>query len=124
MILLGGALVTIAAALCGLLLGVAIGVLAAWAKISGGIVLRSLADGYTTVLRGIPDLLVIYLLYFGSGSVLSAIAAFFGRSGFFGLPGFVAGSLAIGILSGAQATEVFRGAFLAVRRGEIDAAIV
>ena len=99
-----------------------IGALAAWAKLSGGFALRTAADAYTTVLRGVPDLLVIYLFYFGSSSLLTSMAALFGRGGFFALPGFVAGSMAIGVISGAQSTEVFRGAFLAVRPGEIEAA--
>jgi octopine/nopaline transport system permease protein len=120
--LLAGAIITLAAALCGLAIGVVIGAFGAWAKLSGGRMLRGLADAYTTVLRGVPDLLVIYLLYFGSSSVLTSVAGFFGQKGFVELPGFVAGAIAIGAISGAQSTEVFRGAFQAVRPGEIEAA--
>jgi octopine/nopaline transport system permease protein len=114
---------TLAVALSGFLIGAVIGVLGAWAKIEGGRTLRVLADGYTTVLRGIPDLLVIYLLYFGGSSALSAIGRLFGNSGFIGFPGFLAGALAVGVTSGAQQTEVFRAAYLAVTRGEIEAAL-
>lgn len=121
-ILLSGVLITLSAALCGLILGLLIGTCVAWAKISGGRTLRFLADGYTTVLRGIPDLLVIYLFYFGSSSVLSSIAEEFGSQGFFELPGFVAGTIAIGVVAGAQSAEVLRGAFLTVTKGEIEAA--
>src|SRR5262252_3971361 len=103
--------VTIAVAATGFAVGALIGALGAWAKLSGGRLLRGLADGYTTVLRGVPDLLVIYLLYFGSSSVLTSFAGLFGQEGFFALPGFVAGAIAIGVISGAQSTEVFRGAF-------------
>jgi octopine/nopaline transport system permease protein len=67
-------------------------------------------------------LLVIFLLYFGSSSVLSSIAGFFEYQGFVALPGFAAGVLAIGVVEGAQMVEVFRGAFLAVKPGEIEAA--
>ena len=80
------------------------------------------AEAYTTVLRGIPDLLVIYLFYFGGSSVLTTVGHLFGASGFLGLPGFLAGALAVGVVSGAYQTEVFRGAYRAVSPGEIEAA--
>ncbi len=120
--LLNGALITIAVALCGFGFGVVIGIFGAWAKIAGNAALRRLAEIYTTVLRGIPDLLVIYLFYFGGSSVLSGIFHLFGATGFVGLPGFLAGAMAVGVTSGAQQTEVFRGAFRAVAKGEIEAA--
>ncbi|TPM93394.1 ABC transporter permease subunit [Mesorhizobium sp. B2-3-3] len=113
---------TIAVAMSGFTAGAIIGTFGAWAKISGGRVVRSVADGYTTVLRGIPDLLVIYLFYFGSSAVLTPIGRVFGANGFLSLPAFFAGCLAIAIVSGAYHTEVFRGAYQVVARGEIDAA--
>lgn len=121
--LLAAAAMTIALALAGYACGAAVGTLGAWAKIAGGPALRAFADGYTTVLRGIPDLLVIYLFYFGSSSVLTPIGRLFGAQGFVSLPGFLAGALAIGIVSGAYFTEVFRGAFATVPKGEIEAAL-
>ena len=117
-----GAAMTLSVAGCGFLLGLAIGTLGAWAKIAGGRLTRGLADLYTTVLRGIPDLLVIYLFYFGGSSVMTAIGRLFGATGFVGFPGFAAGALAIGVVSGAHHTEVLRGAFRAVSRGELEAA--
>jgi octopine/nopaline transport system permease protein len=120
--MLGGAVMTLAVAACGFCIGAAIGVVFAFAKIAGGPLAKRLADGYTTVLRGIPDLLVIYLFYFGGSSIMTPIGHLFGASGFVSLPGFLAGSLAIGIVSGAYHAEVFRGAFRAVSRGEIEAA--
>ncbi|PBB24481.1 ABC transporter permease subunit [Mesorhizobium sp. WSM4307] len=113
---------TIAVAVTGFIAGAIIGGFGAWAKISGGTVLRALADGYTTVLRGIPDLLVIYLFYFGSSAILTPIGRVFGAQGFLSLPAFLAGALAIAIVSGAYHTEVFRGAYQVVARGEIEAA--
>lgn len=121
--LLRGAAMTVAVALCGMAIGAVIGVLGAWAKLSGARPVRLLAVAYTTVLRGIPDLLVIYLFYYGGSSVLTGIGRLFGGSGFFGLPGFLAGSMAVGVTSGAQQTEVFRGAYRAVHPGEIEAAV-
>jgi octopine/nopaline transport system permease protein len=121
--LLAGAWMTILIAISGFLIGSIIGTFGAWAKVSGGPIMRFIADGYTTVLRGIPDLLVIYLFYFGGSAAVTAIGRYFGSEGFIGFPGFFAGALAVGITSGAQQTEVFRGAFKAVHRGEIEAAI-
>ncbi len=121
--LLAGAWMTILIALSGYTIGAVIGTFGAWAKISGGKTLRVAADAYTTVLRGIPDLLVIYLLYFGGSAAITSIGRLFGADGFISFPGFLAGALAVGITSGAQHTEVFRGAFKAVHRGEIEAAI-
>lgn len=113
---------TISVALTGFIVGAFVGVFGAWAKIAGGPTTRVMADGYTTVLRGIPDLLVIYLFYFGSSAVLTPIGRLFGATGFISLPGFLAGAIAIGVVSGAYHTEVFRGAYSAVARGEIEAA--
>jgi len=121
--LMAGAWMTILVALSGYAIGSVIGTFGAWAKISGGRGLKIAADTYTTVLRGIPDLLVIYLFYFGGSAAVTALGRLFGAEGFLGFPGFLAGSLAVGVTSGAQFTEVFRGAFKAVHRGEIEAAI-
>ncbi len=113
---------TLAVATCGFVLGAVFGALAAGAKIAGGLVGRGLSDLYTTVLRGVPDLLVIYLFYFGGSTLLSGIGAWFGATGFIGLPAFATGALALGIVSGAYQAEVYRGAYLALPRGELEAA--
>lgn len=120
--MLSAAGTTIGLAFCGFFLGTVIGSVGAWAKIRGGLVLRLLAAGYTTILRAIPDLLVIYLFYFGAGVVLTPLAQMMGAHGFTSIPGFVAGFIAIGVTSGAYQTEVFRGGFRAVAPGEIEAA--
>jgi octopine/nopaline transport system permease protein len=121
--LLRASAMTIAVALTGFGTGLLIGILGAWAKLKGGHISRGVADTYTTILRGVPDLLVIYLFYFGSSAVLTPLGGLFGASGFISLPGFLAGSLAIGMVSGAYHTEVMRGAYRAVSTGEIEAAI-
>lgn len=113
---------TYAVAVTGFLTGSAIGALIAWAKLSNSFALRGIGTAYTTVLRGIPDLLVIYLFYFGGSAALGTIAGFFGADGFIGMPAFLTGMLAIGVVSGAYQAEVLRGAFLATPRGEIEAA--
>jgi octopine/nopaline transport system permease protein len=121
--LLAAAGTTLALTLCGFLVGAVIGTLAAAAKLSGLVPLRALAEVYTTLLRGVPDLLVIYLLYFGGSAALGAVAGLFGGpTGFIGLPPFWVGVAALGIISGAYQAEVYRGAYLALDRGQVEAA--
>ena len=122
--LLTAAAITLAVSVCAFFAGLALGTVGAAAKLAGGPVLRAAATAYTTVLRGVPDLLVIYLFYFGGSAAMTQVAAWLGGSGFFGLDGFAVGVLAVGIISGAYQTEVLRGAFLAIPRGEIEAARV
>ena len=114
--------VTLAVALAGFGVGAVFGMLSAAASLSSVAPLRHLADGYTTTLRGIPDLLVIYLFYFGGSAVVTEIGRLFGAEGFVSAPVFLTGALAIGVVSGAYQAEVFRGAVLALSRGEIEAA--
>jgi octopine/nopaline transport system permease protein len=113
---------TLAVAVCGFLIGALIGTLIAWAKLSRNLIASSFADGYTTVLRGIPDLLVIYLFYFGGSAVLGSIGSLFGVQRFIGVPAFATGAIAIGIVSGAYQAEVFRGAYQTLSKGELEAA--
>ena len=105
-----------------LLIGAVFGALTAWAKLSPKLWARVLGDLYTTVFRGVPELLIIFLFYFGGSSALSSLGHLFGREGFIGVPTFLAGALAVGVISGAYQAEVFRAAFRAVNRGEIEAA--
>lgn len=113
---------TLLVAVLGFVLGAVLGSGVAAAKLSRSFALRALADGYTTVLRGIPDLLVVYLFYFGGSAALTWIAGSFGVSGFVGLPALATGAVALGVVSAAYQAEVFRGAYLALARGELEAA--
>ena len=119
--LLWAALTTVLVSLTAFAGGAAIGCAGAWAKLAGPWWVRGIAAGYTTLLRGIPDLLVIYLFYFGGSSVLTGIGRLLGQEGFIGLPGFAAGAAAIAFVSGAYQTEVFRGAVAAVPAGQAEA---
>ena len=119
--LLTAALVTVAVAACGFLIGGIIGAVIAWGKLAGNKPVRFSADAYTTVLRGIPDLLVIYLFYFGGSMAVTGFFNIWGQDGFVGVPPFAAGATAIGVVSGAYQAEVFRGAFRVLAKGEIEA---
>lgn len=123
LLMLQAAGMTVAVSLTGFVLASVIGALAAWGRLSGNRVAGAVAATYSTVLRGIPDLLVIYLVFFGGAAVLGWFnREIFGGQGFISLPGFVAGFIALGICNGAYQSEVFRGAYLALARGELEAA--
>lgn len=122
-LMLQAAAMTVAVSASGFALGAVLGALGAWGKLSGRRVWRIVATTYTTVIRGIPELLVIYLVFFGGAAVLGWVwRTLWEGQGFIALPAFVAGFIAVGICNGAYQTEVFRGAFLAIARGEIEAA--
>ncbi|MFC3206757.1 ABC transporter permease [Aquamicrobium soli] len=121
-LLLAGAGITLAVTAAALAIGAVLGAIVAAAKLSGSVVARALGSAYTTVFRGIPELLIIYLIYFGGSSAVTAIGQAMGYEGFLGLPSFIAGALAVGIISGSYQAEVFRGAYLAVAKGELEAA--
>jgi len=102
-------------------LGLAIGTAGAYGKIYGGPVLRDLLEVYTTVVRAVPELILILLLYFGLTDLLNDLLVALGRDRI-SIPGVVAGIAVIGVVQGAYATEVLRGAILAVPAGQIEAA--
>ncbi|MBY3385914.1 MULTISPECIES: ABC transporter permease [Rhizobium] len=121
-LLIAAALMTLAVTATALAIGAVLGAIIAAAKLSGNLILITLGNVYTTVFRGVPELLIIYLIYFGGSSAVTAIGQAMGYEGFLGLPSFIAGALAVGIISGAYQAEVFRGAFLAISKGELEAA--
>lgn len=121
LVLVRAGLMTLAVSVAAFLFGLVLGTLVAWARIAGNKPLRALAQGYTVVLRGVPDLLVIYLFYFGGRQVVTAIGTALGLPGPFDISGFVAGMLAIGLISAASQAEVLRGAYQAVPIGTIEA---
>jgi octopine/nopaline transport system permease protein len=120
--LLSAALMTLLLSLAGFALGAVLGALAAAARVSGWRWLTLAADAYTTLFRGVPDLLTIYFLYFGGSLALTTVGHWFGAQGFLGLPAFATGTLALGIISGAYQAEVYRGAYLAVENGQFESA--
>ncbi len=118
-----GAVMTMIIATCAFSLGIIIGSCFAAAKLSQYRALRILGDVYTTVVRGIPELLIIYLVFFGGGAFLAFIAnALFGYDGYIDLPILAVGIVCIAATAGAYSTEVIRGAILAIPKGEIEAA--
>ena len=119
--LLKAAGVTLAAAICGFLLGSLLGVCSANLKLARSRLLRAIGQFYTTVFRGLPEILVVYLFYFGGSVVLTKAMNSGGLPGFYSLPAFAIGVIAVGVVSGAYQTEAYRSAFLRLDRGQIEA---
>ena len=118
--LLLGLLNTLQIAVGGYVLGIMIGVCGAAGKLYGGPVVKDLLGVYTTVVRGIPELVLLLLLYYAGTQFLNSIMIKLGY-GSVDVSGLVAGIIVIGLVQGAYATEVIRGAILAIAPGQIEA---
>ncbi|HSF93403.1 MAG TPA: ABC transporter permease subunit [Thermohalobaculum sp.] len=116
-----GCLVTVSVAVLALVLATFLGALGAAAKLSRGLAPRLTAQAYTSIVRGIPDLVLILLIYFG-GSRLVNVTAKALDLGYVDVSKFWAGVIAIGFIYGAYLTETFRGAYIAVPKGQAEAA--
>lgn len=117
-----GLQLTLAVGVAALFVSMAMGMLGAWAKLSSSRVARGVANTYTTVIRGIPELLLILIVYYGTPTLIQDIAASYGYDIIVNVNPFIAGVITIGIIYGAFSTEVFRGAILAVPKGQLEAA--
>jgi putative lysine/arginine/ornithine/histidine/octopine transport system permease protein len=114
---------TIRVALGGVVLGLLWGIIGASAKLSKHPLPRILGDAYTTVIRGVPELLIILIIYFGGTVTVTGIYKYFsGSTEFFEVPAMAAGIFALSLVFGAYSAEVFRGAILAIPVGQIEAA--
>lgn len=123
--LLEGAGVTLQLAVLSLILAIVLGLLTASAKMSRSWLLHKTATLYTTLIRGVPDLVLMLLLFFGGQIALNlatdALYDRFGVDWYINLNAFAAGVITIGFIFGAYMGETFRGAFLAVDHGQIEA---
>lgn len=122
--ILRGSAVTVAVGVASMVIGLVIGTicgLVKWREIAG---LSQIVDLYTSVIRGVPELLIIYLLFFGSVEFVTSIARAFGFTGLADAGyAFVITVAAISAISGAYSTEVIRGALAAIPKGHIEAAV-
>lgn len=121
--LLAGALVTLSVALASLALAMVLGLAGAMAKLSSWRWARGLAYLYTTVIRGVPDLVLMLLIFFGGQVAVNHIALALGHEDYIDIDPYLAGVLTIGFIFGAYLTEAFRGAFLAVPPGQREAGL-
>ena len=114
-------LMTIAVAIAAMLIGFLFSLIFTPLKLSNNRFLNFIGNTYTTVIRGVPELLVIYLLFFGGSGAIMYVASIFGYFEYIEINAFMTGSVAIGIISGAYSTEVFRGAIQSIDKGQFEA---
>lgn len=120
--LVAGLTITVRLAVAAYALGLVIGVSGAAAALSRVWPLRRLALGYAVVGRAVPELLVIFLIFYGGNQALRAALSLVGYRQPVEVSAFVGGVVALGVIAGAAATAIFRGAILAVEPGQREAA--
>jgi arginine/ornithine transport system permease protein len=111
---------TLVVAAASLAIACVFGLLGAVAKLSKSRLARGAAEVYTTLIRGLPELVLMLFVFYGGQILLNAIAEAQGW-GYIDVPPFAAGVLTIGFIFGAYLTETFRGAILAIPKGQIEA---
>jgi len=122
-LLLEGTAVTVQLALASLALSVLLGLIGASAKLAANPASRGVANAYTTLVRGVPDLVLMMLLFYGGQQVVNDLGSATGLWDYVEINQFIAGVWSIGFVFGAYMTETFRGAILAIPRGQIEAGI-
>jgi polar amino acid transport system permease protein len=120
--ILAGLGVTLQLAVAALILGLIIGFLVAWASLSRHALMRSFGFSYSTIMRGLPELLTLFVVYNGVGLLLNSFAGvLWPGGGVVEFSPFAAGVVALGMVFGAFAAEVLRGAFNALDPGQSEA---
>ncbi len=122
--LLIATLMTLAVSITAMLIGFVFALIFTPLKLSKNKFLNLIANFYTTVIRGVPELLVIYLFFFGGSSAIMFVASIFGYNDYIEINAFLTGAFSIGIISGAYSTEVFRGAIQSIDKGQFEASNV
>ncbi len=118
-----GLLLTLQISTCSYFFAFLLGLLGAGAKLSGNKVLYRIGDLYTTLVRAIPELLLIILIYYAGGSAMKAVLVGIGIvEEDFQVSAFAAVVVALGSIYGAYLTDVLRGAIEAIPKGQIEAA--
>ena len=118
-----GTKITLLVGLSAVPLALLLGLFGAWGKLSGNPIAKSIAGVYTTIVRGVPELVLILLVYYGFTILLQHLLTLIaGSEVLVDIDPFTAGTLTLGVIYGAFTTEVFRGAFQALDRGQIEAA--
>jgi len=119
--ILEGTVLTLEVSLAALFVAMLLGMIGALAKLSRSSILSMTAQMYTTVIRGIPDLVLMLLVFFGGQVFINQLAPVLGYNEYIDINPFIAGVSTIGFIFGAYMTETFRGAILAVHQGQLEA---
>ena len=112
---------TVAVSITAMIIGFIFAAIFTPLKLSKQKYLNLVSNSYTTVIRGVPELLVIYLFFFGGSGAIMYVASIFGYNKYIEINAFLTGSFSIGIISGAYSTEVFRGAIQSIDKGQFEA---
>ena len=115
-------LMTLVVSILSMGLGLFLAIITVWAKIVQNNLTRLIANFYTTVIRGVPELLIIYLIFFGGNAVVMSIAKIFGYHGYIELNALTIGTIAIAFISATYSSEVLRAAYLSINKGQVEAA--
>ncbi|ATA23167.1 amino acid ABC transporter permease [Brenneria goodwinii] len=121
-LILDGAAMTLKLAVSSLLLALVIGLIGASAKLSPNRLLSGCFSCYTTLIRGVPDLVLMLLIFYGLQITLNSVTEMLNFRQI-DIDPLTAGVITLGFIYGAYFTETFRGAYLAVSRGQIEAAV-
>jgi histidine transport system permease protein len=121
-VIIQGTLVTLELALSSVLLSVIIGLIGAGGKLSKNRAISGIFGAYTTLIRGVPDLVLMLLIFYGLQIALNSLTEAVGMDQI-DIDPLGAGIITLGFIYGAYFTETFRGAFMAVPRGQIEAGI-
>ncbi len=121
--ILDGAWLTVQLALLSMAVAVTLGLLGAAFRLSPVKWLALLGETYATVIRGIPELVLILLIFFGGQDLVNRIAPLLGHEDYIDINPFVAGVGTLGFIYGAYLSETFRGAFMAIPKGQGEAGL-
>ena len=121
--ILDGAWLTVQLALLSMAVAVALGLFGAAFRLSPVKWLALMGETYATVIRGIPDLVLILLIFYGGQDLVNRIAPLVGYEDYIDINPFVAGVGTLGFIYGAYLSETFRGAFMAIPKGQGEAGL-
>jgi len=119
--ILDGAWLTLQLALASIAVAIFLGLVGAAFRLSPIKWLALLGETYATVIRGIPDLVLILLIFYGGQDIVNRVAPLLGYHDYIDINPFIAGVGTMGFIFGAYLSETFRGAFMAIPKGQAEA---
>ena len=122
-VILDGAWLTLQLALSSMALAIVLGLIGVALRLSPVRWLAWLGDLYSTVIRGIPDLVLILLIFYGGQDIINRVAPLLGYEDYIDLNPLIAGIGTLGFIFGAYLSETFRGAFLGIPKGQAEAGV-
>ena len=118
--ILAGLWLTLRVAALSLFIAMLFGLAGAFARLSENRILRGIAGLYTTLIRGVPELVLMLIIFYGGQGLVNGLTDRLGFD-YLDIDPFIAGTLTLGFIFGAYLSETFRGAILAIPRGQMEA---